>query len=76
MDTTAVRDPIHERLFSLSPMEFEVLCKVILDHSLRTTSLSVTPASQDGGIDIEGRLSNDWFAADFGVQVKRYALDN
>jgi restriction system protein len=73
---TAAHDRVLDRMRSLSPQAFEVLCKTVLAESLRTTTLAVTPASQDGGIDIEGRLDYDWFAADFGVQVKRYAADN
>ncbi|WP_135823341.1 restriction endonuclease [Halorussus ruber] len=76
MATSAAQDRLLDRLLELSPQEFEVLCKAVLDRSLRTTSLAVTPASQDGGIDIEGRLDYDWFAADFGVQVKRYGRGN
>ncbi|WP_327050891.1 restriction endonuclease [Halomicrococcus gelatinilyticus] len=76
MATAATRDRLLDRMRSLSPPEFEVLCKTVLGERLRTAALTVTPASQDGGIDIEGRLEDDWFAADFGVQVKRYAADN
>ncbi|NHN60988.1 MULTISPECIES: restriction endonuclease [Halorussus] len=76
MAMSAAQDRLLDRILELSPAEFEVLCKVVLAGSLRTTRLAVTPASQDGGIDIEGRLSYDWFAADFGAQVKRYAPGN
>ena len=76
MASAATHDRMLDRLRSLSPQEFEVLCKTVLADGLRTATLTVTPASQDGGIDIEGRLDYDWFAADFGVQVKRYAADN
>jgi restriction system protein len=73
---TAPQDRLLDRMLDLTPQEFEVLCKVVLGRELRTARLAVTPASQDGGIDIEGRLDYDWFAADFGVQVKRYARGN
>lgn len=76
MQAAAVRNLVLDRAHDLSPERFEVLCKVVLADGLRTTSLTVTPASQDGGIDIEGRLNYDWFSADFGVQVKRYARDD
>src|SRR6056297_4304490 len=76
MASAATHDRMLDRLRSLSPQEFEVLCKTVLADELRTASLAVTPASQDGGIDIEGRLDYDWFAADFGVQVKRYSPGN
>lgn len=76
MATSAAQDRLLDRLLQLAPQEFEVLCKLVLAGNLRTTRLAVTPASQDGGIDIEGRLDYDWFAADFGVQVKRYSRGN
>lgn len=76
MATPAAQDQLLDRILQLSPQEFEVLCKVVLADGLRTASLAVTPASQDGGIDIEGRLDYDWFAANFGVQVKRYGRGN
>lgn len=76
MATAAVHDRLLDRMLALSPEEFEILCKIVLTDSIQTTTISVTPASQDGGIDIEGRLSYDWFAADFGVQVKRFAEQN
>lgn len=76
MSASAIRDAVLDRAQQLSPDRFEVLCKVVLADSLETTTLTVTPSSQDGGIDIEGRLDYDWVAADFGVQVKRYASEN
>ncbi|QLG28736.1 restriction endonuclease [Halorarum halophilum] len=76
MQTVEAREELLSRARSISPDEFEVLCSLVLGRTLRTTELSVTPRSQDGGIDIEGRLSYDWFAADYGVQVKRYAEEN
>ncbi|WP_135854931.1 restriction endonuclease [Halorussus salinus] len=76
MTTAAPQERLRDRMLDLDPREFEVLCKVVLADELRTASLAVTPASQDGGIDIEGRLDYDWFAADFGVQVKRYSPGN
>lgn len=76
MATAASRDRLLDRLLELTPQEFEVLCKLVLAGELRTARLAVTPASQDGGIDIEGRLDYEWFAADFGVQVKRYRPGN
>lgn len=75
MSTSALREEVVDRAYSLSPDEFEVLCKVVLGETLRTSALAVTPSSQDGGIDIEGRLAYDWFAADIGVQAKRYDPD-
>jgi restriction system protein len=76
MATSAAQDRLLDRLLELTPQEFEVLCKLVLAGNLRTTQLAVTPATQDGGIDIEGRLDYEWFAADFGVQVKRYSPGN
>lgn len=76
MQAAAIQNEVRNRAYDLTPSEFEVLCKVVLADSLDAAALTVTPASQDGGIDIEGRLRYDWFSADFGVQVKRYAPDN
>jgi len=76
MAISAARDRLLDRVLELTPEEFEVLCKIVLADGLQTSDLNVTPASQDGGIDIAGRLSYEWFAADFGVQVKRYSPGN
>ena len=76
MATSGARDRLVDRMLDLTPREFEVLCKTVLADDPRTANLTVTPASQDGGIDVEGRFSDDWFAADFGVQVKRYGRGN
>lgn len=76
MATSAAEDQLLDRMLQLTPQEFEVLCKLVLGDHLQTATLAVTPASQDGGIDIEGRLDYDWFAADYGVQVKRYDPGN
>lgn len=76
MDVTTARDTVHSRALALSPNEFEMLCKVVLGETLPATTLTVTPHSRDGGIDVEGRLQTDWLAADFGVQAKRNAADN
>lgn len=71
MERAEAQEEILDRAYSLSPTEFEVLCKVILGESLPFVKLSVTPQSHDKGIDIEGRLNHDWIAADFGIQAKR-----
>jgi restriction system protein len=76
MDATTARQSVLDRTRALSPTEFEVLCKVVLGKTLPTASLSVTPRSHDGGIDVEGRLRTDWVAADFGVQAKRHAPES
>lgn len=76
MDAATARESVLDRTRSLSPTEFEVLCKVVLGETLPTATLSVTPRSHDGGIDVEGRVQSDWLAADFGVQAKRHAPDN
>lgn len=76
MQAARARETILGRAYEVSPDQFEVLCKLVLSRTLETSVLSVTPASQDGGIDVEGRLDYDWFAADYGVQVKRFAADN
>ncbi|AEN06797.1 restriction endonuclease [Halolamina sp.] len=76
MDAATARESVLDRAHSLSPTDFELLCKVVLGATLPTATLSVTPRSRDGGIDVEGRLRTDWVAADFGVQAKRHAPDN
>ena len=76
MGAAPVRASVRDRAHALSPTEFELLCKVVLGATLPTATLSVSPQSRDGGIDVEGRLRTDWLAADFGVQAKRHAPDN
>lgn len=71
MERSAAQEEVLDRAYSLSPTEFEVLCKVVLGESLPFVQLSVTPQSHDEGIDIAGRLNHDWIAADFGIQAKR-----
>lgn len=76
MDAATARASVLDRAHALSPTDFELLCKVVLGATLPTATLSVTPRSRDGGIDVEGRLRTDWLAADFGVQAKRHAPEN
>ena len=76
MNAAAAREDVLERALDLTPEGFEVLCKLVLRETLPAATLSVTPRSHDGGIDLEGRLRTDWFAADFGVQAKRNAPTN
>lgn len=76
MSAAAIQNQLLDRAYELSPDQFEVLCKVVIADSLQTNTLSVTPSSHDGGIDIEGQLSHEWVPANFGVQVKRYADGN
>lgn len=76
MDAAAMQDHLRDRLFEITPAEFEVLCKMVLVRQLDTQSLQVTAFQQDEGVDIEGVIDEGIIRALLGVQVKRYGEGN
>lgn len=76
MQAAAMQDHLRDRLFEVTPEEFEVLCKMVLVRRLDTRELQVTAFQQDDGIDIEGVIDEGIIRALLGVQVKRYAEGN
>jgi restriction system protein len=76
MQAAAMQDHLRDRMFEVSPAQFEVLCKMVLVRRLDTKSLQVTAFQQDGGIDIEGIIDEGIITAWLGVQVKRYDEGN
>lgn len=76
MHAAAMQDHLRDRIFEVSPSEFEVLCKMVLVRRLDTESLRVTAFGGDEGIDIEGVIDEGIVRAWLGVQVKQYAEGN
>jgi len=76
MQAAAMRDHLQDRMFEVTPEEFEVLCKMVLVRQLDTRSLQVTAFQQDEGVDIEGIIDEGIIRALLGVQVKRYTEGN
>lgn len=76
MHAAAMQDHLHDRMFEITPEEFEVLCKMVLVRRLKTPTLQVTAFRQDEGIDIEGVIDEGIIRAYLGVQVKQYAEGN
>ena len=76
MQAAAMRDHLRDRMFEITPEEFEVFCKMVLVRRLDTRSLQVTAFQQDDGIDIEGVIDEGIIRALLGVQVKRYSEGN
>ena len=76
MQAAGMCDHLRDRMFDITPEEFEVLCKMVLLRRLETESLRVTAFQQDEGIDIEGVLDKGIVRAMLGVQVKRYSEGN
>ncbi|MEA5389026.1 restriction endonuclease [Haloarculaceae archaeon H-GB11] len=76
MQAASMRGHVRDRLFEVTPSEFEVLCKMVLVRHLDAESLRVTAFQQDDGIDVEGVIDEGIIRARLGVQVKRYAEGN
>ena len=68
----AARKKLHERLFTMSPKDFEVLIGQLLS-AIGFEDISVTKYSGDGGIDVRGTLVvGDVIRINMAVQVKRW----
>lgn len=76
MDAAAATEYVESRAMTLSPEEFELLCESVLSESLPSARFSVTAFRQDGGIDIDGRVSNPLLDVSLGVQAKQYGSSN
>lgn len=72
MDADAVREKIIERVFDLSPEEFEYVSKIVVEQIENPYEIELTPFQGDGGIDIRGTVGREVYSARFAVQVKRY----
>ena len=69
---TGVRKKLHDRISSMSPVEFEVLVGRLLTN-LGFGDVTVTSVSNDGGIDIRGTLVvGDSIRTHMAVQAKRW----
>jgi restriction system protein len=68
----SARKKLHERLFTMSPKDFEVLVGQLLG-ALGFVDILVTKYSGDGGIDVRGTLVvGDVIRINMAVQVKRW----
>lgn len=76
MKSAAMQSHLRDRMYSLSPEMFEILCKMILNRRLDTDSFQVTAFRQDDGIDVEGVINEDVVRFQFGAQAKRYDENN
>jgi len=72
MDSTAVKDRLHDRMMDLDGEQFEQFSKIVVEEIEEPPHIELTPFGGDGGIDIRGRYGRSFFDAQFGVQVKRY----
>jgi restriction system protein len=71
MQPTAAKDDILDHTLSISPVQFEQLCRILIKRSEPTRELELTPASGDAGIDVHAVIDRDLFQARLGVQSKR-----
>lgn len=76
MGYAAVKEELNTRSFSLSPEQFENLCKILIQEVEAPHSIELTPFGGDGGIDIRGQDGTSFFDHSFGVQVKQNSPDN
>lgn len=68
----AVRQRLHERLYTVHPTEFESLIGKLLS-AIGFENVTVTAASGDGGVDVRGTLVvGDVIRTRMAVQVKRW----
>jgi restriction system protein len=76
MQTSAAKDDILDRALSITPTQFEQLCRILIKRSEPTRELELTPRSGDAGIDVHAVIDRDLFQARLGVQAKRNAEGN
>lgn len=72
MDEDRVRSALRERVFGLTPEEFEQFCKILVEQTERPRHIELTPFHGDGGIDVRGSIGTEIYEAKFGVQVKLF----
>lgn len=71
MQASAARDDIIDHALSISPTQFEQLCRILIKRSEPTEELELTPRSGDAGIDVHAVIDRNLFQARLGVQAKR-----
>lgn len=76
MQASTARDDILDHALSISPSQFEQLCRILIRESEKTRELELTPTSGDQGIDVHAVVDRDLFQARLGVQAKRNNEEN
>lgn len=76
MQVSTARDNILDHALSVSPGQFEQLCRILIKRSEPTKELELTPRSGDAGIDVHAVIDRDLFQARLGVQAKRNDTGN
>jgi restriction system protein len=71
MQAAVARNDILDHALSISPGQFEQLCRILIRESEKTRELELTPSSGDDGIDVHAVVDRDLFQARLGVQAKR-----
>lgn len=71
MDLNEAKEHVLEELNSTDPEQLEYLCEEVIKKVEDPEYLQVTPFRHDGGIDIRGRIGQNLYRGDFGVQVKQ-----
>lgn len=71
MQASAAREAVLDRALSISPTQFENLCRILIRRAEPTRELELTPRSGDDGIDVHAVIDRDVFQARLGVQAKR-----
>ena len=76
MQASAAREDILDHALSITPTQFEQLCRILVKRSEPTRELELTPRSGDAGIDVHAVIDRDLFQARLGVQAKRNDKNN
>lgn len=69
MNAATAKDDILDRALSITPDQFEQLCRILIKRSEKTRELELTPRSGDDGIDVHAVVDRDLFQARLGVQA-------
>jgi restriction system protein len=72
MDEATTCDELDSRLHEIGPIQFEHLCKLVIEAVEDPDGIETTRRSSDGGIDIRGYVGEECYTGEFGVQVKQY----
>ncbi|SFR87727.1 restriction system protein [Halomicrobium zhouii] len=72
MNRSEAVQELMKRNYEVDPLQFEHLCKLVIEEIERPEGIETTRRSKDGGIDVRGFVGGKLYNGEFGVQVKQY----
>lgn len=72
MNKSEALEELKQRCYDIEPLQFEHLCKMVVEEIENPDGIETTRATKDGGIDIRGYVGSEFYTGEFGIQVKQY----